>query len=248
MLGVAMKSKIFCMFAILLLSLSAPLSWAEAPLVPPINTINGGQNYGQWAADWWQWALGVPEANNPMLDLTGENCQQRQTGDVWFLAGLFGSPQAVVRNCDIPYGKALFFPLINNSYGAFLNEPPEWRTDEFMRQAASCPEPVTSLMLFIDGFAIPRLDMFYTGDGGSQSPITSVQLPPDSLFQVLFGLTDDEMETLVPELVLSPFAEEGYYIFLRPLSPGQHTIQFYAEGCFEGFFQDVTYNLTVTME
>ena len=38
-------------------------------------------------------------------------------------------------------GKSLFFPLINNFYGAFLNDPPETRTEEFVRAAGSCTEP-----------------------------------------------------------------------------------------------------------
>jgi hypothetical protein len=46
---------------------------------------------------------------------------------VWFLAGAFGA-DPVVRQREVPAGKALFFPLINTAYGAFLNDPPEtWR-------------------------------------------------------------------------------------------------------------------------
>ena len=29
-------------------------------------------------------------------------------------------------------------------------------------------------------------------------------------------------EVMVPELVLSPSAEQGYYLFVRPLSGGEH--------------------------
>ena len=46
-----------------------------------------GQTYGRWAAEWWQWALGVPGAVNPLTDTTGEHCAQRQVDKVWFLAG-----------------------------------------------------------------------------------------------------------------------------------------------------------------
>lgn len=83
---------------------------------------------------------------------------------------------------------------------------------------------------------------FLYGRGGNLSPITNVQMPPNGVLEFLFGLD----ESIIPELVLSPFAEEGYYIFLKPLSPGQHTIHFAADGCSEGFSQNVTYYLTVT--
>jgi hypothetical protein len=48
------------------------------------------------------------------------------------------------------------------------------------------------------------------------------------------------------ELVLSPTAEQGYYLFVRPLSSGAHTIHWIASGCSSPDFKlDITYNLTV---
>src|SRR5437667_9008811 len=44
--------------------------------------------------------------------------------------------------------------------------------------------------------------------------------PPDNLFGAV--------QTTVPELVLSPSAEQGYYLFLSPLSPGNHIIRWVA--------------------
>jgi hypothetical protein len=37
-------------------------------------------------------------------------------------------------------------------------------------------------------------------------------------------------QTRIPELLLSPSAEQGYYLFLYPLSPGKHTIRWVASG------------------
>ena len=232
-----MRSTIYCAIAIVLLSMNTSESWADAPIIAPINTSPEGQTYGRWAAEWWQWALGVPAATNPLLDTSGVFCQERQVGSVWFLAGSFGT-DPVVRECDVPYGTALFFPLINSLYGAFLNDPPETRTEEAVREFSKCLDPVSALSLVIDGFAVPRLYSFFTGEGISISPIFNVQFPPENIFGV--------EETIVPELVLSPSAEQGYYIFLKPLSVGEHTIQFAAEGCFPGFSQNITYQLTVT--
>ncbi|MGH8653080.1 MAG: hypothetical protein ACREYE_13335 [Gammaproteobacteria bacterium] len=49
----------------------------------------------------------------------------------------------------------------------------------------------------------------------------------------------------MPELVLSPSAEQGYYLFVRPLRPGTHTIRWIASGCTPGNSQDITYHLMV---
>jgi hypothetical protein len=208
----------------------------DVPRVAPIFSNPGGQTYGRWAVEWWQWALGVPAATNPLVDVTGENCAQRQVDDTWFLAGSFGS-DPVVRECTIPEGKALFFPLINKGFFAFVTDPPEQRTEEFLREQAACAFPV-ELFAEIDGVEIRRLDRFFTGESGSQSPLFNVQLPPGDIF----GADEDA----IPELVLSPSAEEGYYLFVRPLSSGEHTVRWLAEGCQDpAFVQDITYGLTI---
>ena len=105
-----------------------------------------------------------------------------------------------------------------------------------MRAAGSCTEPA-EISVEIDGFKVRKPTRFFTGPSGSQSPIFNIQLPPGNLFGV--------DETVVPELVLSPSAEQGYYLFVRPLSPGTHTIRWIASGCTPGGSQDITYNLTV---
>jgi hypothetical protein len=205
------------------------------PRIAPIHTTPAGQTYGRWAAEWWQWALGIPEAVNPLTDPTGAHCAQRQVDEVWFLAGSVAT-DPVVRRCEVPAGKALFFPLINTFYGAFLNDPPDTRTEPFVRAMGSCTEPA-QITVWIDDVTVHKPTRFFTGASGSQSPIFNVQLPPGNVLGV-----DD---TAVPELVLSPSAEQGYYLFVRPLSPGPHTIRWIASGCTPGNAQDLTYQLTV---
>lgn len=212
---------------------------AHVPRVAPIFSKPDGQTYGRWAAEWWQWALGVPlgmpdAPTNPLLDVTGEHCDERQVDDTWFLAGSLGS-DPVVRECTIPEGKALFFPLVTNFYGAFLNDPPETRTEQFVREEAACEFPV-ELFAEIDGFEIKRLDHFFTGESGSQSPLFNVQLPPGNIL----GVGED----VVPQLVLSPSAEEGFYLYVKPLSLGEHTVHWEAQGC-TAVPQDITYELTI---
>ena len=216
-------------------------AWAQAddpaPRIAPIHSKPAGQTYGRWAADWREWALGIPAAVNPLTDTTGEHCAQRQVDKVWFLAGAsLPTAAPVVRTCEVPVEKSLFFPLINTFYGAFLNDPPETRTEAFVRAAGSCTEPA-EISVEIDGFKIPRPTRFFTGASGSQSPFLNVQLPPGNLFGA--------DETTVPELVLSPSAEQGYYLFVRPLRSGRHTIRWSASGCTPGNTQDITYHLTV---
>ena len=223
------------MFASVLFSTSLVEADDERAVVAPINSMPEGQTYGRWAAQWQQWAVGVPAAENPVLDPTGQYCGQRQVDRVWFLAGTFGS-DPVVRACSIPADKALFFPLIDNAYFAFLSDPPDQRTDEYVRSQAKCTLPA-QISVSIDRSKVPYPQRFFTGPSGSESPIFYVQLPPGNIFGA--------DETAIPELLLSPSAEQGYYLFLYPLSPGKHTIRWVASGCIAGLSQDITYNLTV---
>lgn len=223
--------------------------------IAPIDSTPGGRTYGQWAAAYWQWVLGVPDNKfpqqsgnqrvNPLNDKTGAYCGEHQIGDVWFLAGsLVG---AVSRSCTIPAGKSIFFPFITNGYFGFLTDPASQRSDKYAHDNAACTKPVT-ISASLDGNEIKNpLGYSTSRTGSSPSPAFNVQMPPGiagggpgNLFESL-GYKSKQ----IPEWFLSPSAEDGYYLFLRPLPPGTHTIAWTASGCTEGWSQAVTYNLTV---
>lgn len=216
-----------------LLLLQPTVAEAAPPLrIAPVQSHPGGQSYEHWAAEWWQWALETPASVNPILDDTGEHCQEGQIGHVWFLGGDFvGDGSPVTRTCEIPSGTALFFPLVNLFYGAFLDDPEETRTEQFIREQVDCGEPANQLLLTLDGRQATGLERFFV-----ESVIFDVRLPDDNVFDVLFGID-------LPETLLSPSVSAGYYVFLHPLPPGEYTLHWEASWC--GFVQDVTYTLEV---
>jgi hypothetical protein len=206
------------------------LAARQGGIAPPQSSPHG-KSYSEWAAEWWQWALETPVSINPVLDLTGENCAVNQSGQVWFLAGSF-TGGTVTRECTVTTGTALFFPLINNGWFAFLNDPPEQRTEEFIRGQVSCIEAAEFPLIEIDGVPVEN-----PGSYLEKSILFQVVLPEDNVF----GVT----EAQVPELTLSPSADEGFYLFLTPLTPGQHTIRWQSNAdC--GVSEDITYRLNVT--
>jgi hypothetical protein len=202
------------------------------PEIAPINAkITTVKSYAELGAEWWQWALGTPVSTHPLLG--NGPCTVGQRGHVWFLGGTFGLNAPVERTCTVPNGTALFFPLINAFYGAFLNDPPETRTEEYMRAQVACEVP-TVLKAEIDGVAVKNPFQYF-----EMSPLFDVQLPEDNVF----GAGPD----VIPELLLSPSVDQGYYLFLNPLSPGSHTIHWEAAWVcpFGSFTENVTYTLTV---
>jgi len=215
---------------------SAPMSAApaapggEAAVVPPHSSAFG-KSAGEWAAAWWQWALQIPTGDNPLIDPTGDHCAVGQTGQVWFLAGTLGS-DPVTRHCRVPRGWALLFPLINLAYFAFLSDPPETRTEEFVRSQVTCIEDAEFGLVEVDGVAVAGAGRYF-----EKSVLFDVILPEDNLFDA----TEDD----IPELTLSPSVDAGYYLRLPPLAPGGHTLRWRASSAGCGFGQEVTYELTV---
>src|SRR4051794_17919418 len=65
----------------------------------------------QLTAQWWRWVLSIPSEDNPLLDTTGEKCQEGDMGDVFFLVGTTGG--SVERECTISEGQDILFPITN---------------------------------------------------------------------------------------------------------------------------------------
>lgn len=140
------------------------------------------------------------------------------SGPVWFLASPLGSGGVQTqRTCEGPSGKAIFFPVVNNAYFAFLSDPPENRTAEFVRAQgeAGCDSKSTrDLSVTIDGTAVARPARFVTS--AKDSPLFQAQSPTDNIF----GATIAN----IPELLPSPGAHKGFFLYPRPLAPGSHII------------------------
>ena len=200
---------------------------SAAPRVAPITSNPHGLSYAEWGARWYQWALGTPVSDNPFV---GADCSGGQVGEVWFLHGVFGAGEAE-RTCRVPAGTALFFPLINNAYFAFLNDPPDTRTEAFVRSMATCSADAVSAS--IDGVPVANAGGYYVD--AQDTPLFEVQLPEDNIL----GLTEADAE----DLLLSPSAHSGYYLFVQPLPPGTHTIAWQASGACGA--QDITYTVDV---
>jgi hypothetical protein len=183
------------------------------PAVVPVHARPLGRSYSQWSAAWLQWVFQMPATGHPLLP-GGVQCNERQSGKVWFLGGALFSANPVSRSCVVPAGTSLFFPMIQQGYGAFLNDPPEQRTEDFLRQAVECTDPVIAVA--IDGVAIRNPTQYLV-----RSALVDIQLSTDNLF----GLD----ETTVPQLKLSPSVDFGYYLFLAPLPVGVHDISWSAK-------------------
>ncbi len=179
-------------------------------------------------AQWWQWALSIPAAVNPLTDDTGKYCMVGQRGSVWFLAGTF-SDQPVQRTCTIPERVALFFPVLNYFY---VNTPACDGIDLSVREAralaAAQMDGATGLSVMLDNRAVPKVQRI-------RSEVYPAVFPPESLF----GGTCP-----VPGDIYWPGVDDGYYVRLHDLPVGQHYLSFRGTTA-GGFTVDVSYTLNV---
>jgi len=205
---------------------------AVSPSALVIDVQSFGQTYGEWSARWWQWAFSIPAAVNPVLDLTGENCGQGQTGNVWFLAGTFGGP--ATRTCTIPTGKGIFFPVLN--IATFAPFPYETLND-LRAQAATEIDKFTVLEVTIDHVKLRGLR-----DLRVQSPVFSLTVPAEGLLGP--GSCPPLVPPASPSQLCNPVVSDGFWVLLSPLHKGHHVLHFHAEKS-DGFLVDVTYNLTI---
>lgn len=165
----------------------------------------------------------IPVPDSPILDTVGTNCMVGQHGPVWFLVGSFSSTQ-VMRTCSIPEDRALFFPIYNQ---ADINNTTQ-TADELRAEIAPCIDAVDKLSVDVDDHSIERLRSFRV-----KSVPFDIALPPN-------GLLDPGI--CPPFGICSPVVDDGFYVMLKPLSIGEHTIHIFGKS--GEFKQDITYVIT----
>ena len=187
-----------------------------------------GESYGLWTTKWWQWALGTPSAVNPVLDKTGIHSDINQSGDVWFLAGKFGSENKDIpeRSCSIPHGKGILFPVLNCEANPI--EYTELATDQ---------DIINHVVHDVDSVALRNC--FLNGKSIKPERITSDPM--------IFELTIPKDNPLGLEKAgTTRAAADGYWVFLKPTSASHLSIYF--EGSCENgrLYSGARYSITIS--
>jgi hypothetical protein len=202
----------------------APLSGDNADLgvVAPCATLFG-RTYTEWSVRWWQWFLTLTDFP------TDQNCGQNQTGPVWFLAA---GPSIVT--CTLPFGQALFFPIVDVECSDKDIDPLFFRSTTAERRlcAKNFADGIIHLAAKVDGKNVHNPTQYRF-----PSPEFEVIAPPRNIG----GLKPGKAESVA----------DGYYLLLLPLSRGEHTISvkgtFTQDGNGNPFSAgiDTTFKLTV---
>ena len=204
-------------------------------LVPPDHSFHG-MTYAQWSAELMQWGLGIPigvDGGHPGPDTTGEFADLDQSGPVWFLALNLSGYETVTRTVTVPSDKFLFVPIINNISvpGPYAPEDMTLARERYWTETDL--DSMISLSTFwceIDGVRVSDLESYATSTALGEEYYVS--FPDDNIWGFPAGR-------------YGPSLNGGIYLLLRPLSPGEHTIEIFAMDPTAGTTSDLTYELTI---
>jgi len=206
--------------AALLVALAGAAGGGDAanPRVMPPDSTPFDLSYPEWHIAWWNWALSMPAATNPLLNADDPGDQDTsvlpvwigpydasagQSGQAWFLAETHQNGWVVERDAAVPAGTRLCFPLQNFM---LFGWPPVPEAEAWMRFYLGLVLDTAVVVCEIDGVPVRNLERYR-----HQSPAVPMVLPEENLP----GRPAGEYGMMV---------DDGYYLILAPLSVGTHTI------------------------
>lgn len=186
----------------------------------------GERGVAEYTNIWWQWANSMNDYESPVIDTVGEKCHIGQFGQVWFLAGGYGSSR-ISRKCSVPEGKYIFFPVINMAY--WPRNPGGMTCSEAMEKAALNNDKLLEISVELDGNFV--------------SEPFKLRLKSPECFD-LFALKKENSAKVYPT------ATDGFWVMLKPLASGHHKLTFRAKYNRPGspygtMAQDIEYDLTI---
>jgi hypothetical protein len=223
----------------------------SSDLIYSINETPFGTSYSEWIGKWWQWHLSIPNKINqqdptnltlahPREAYSPKKCQLEQKDkNVWFLPDgrnlkLSEANAPEIRKCTIPHDKALLVQIYGGgcSYGEGL------KTDKELRDCVDIGLDTVKFSAKVDGVEVMSSD--HRNDFLPEPHLYNLIYVKDNLYDVPAG-TYRAMA-------------DGYFLFVKPLSVGDHKIEFketFFKPGFEGQpssenrISNVVYDLTV---
>ncbi|WP_170334929.1 hypothetical protein [Ruegeria arenilitoris] len=227
--GVRARVSLRVAISCFLLLIALPVSSKES-FDPQGYFVNPDEaNMSDLANYWWQWFYSIPKIQNPRLDPTGIHCAAMQSGEVWFLAD--AEPGEITeRKCQVPFGKSLFFTVINNIGWT----PPgvEQSCDEAIEGVDFEPVSTDVIEVKLNGTPFPNPALHLVGSA--------------DCFDIL-----DRIPSEYNPPSYYPSATDGYWFMLKPLPVGTYDLSISAISKWDGgqkTIQDVRYLIEVIPE
>jgi hypothetical protein len=188
-----------------------------------------GKPISQWTAEIWQKVFSIPvfasdgtTVINPNFDAAPVHAVLSNDGKVMFLCGTFDSGN-IMRSETVPTGTPLLLPMVTTEWSnpdtaskesGYTTYPGNYSAGELQQFATNQTMAVTELHASIDGRPVGNLFSHR-----EIAPVFTYNLPPQhNIMQEFFHENISGPQ--------SPAVADGYYLMLKPLSPGSHVIEF----------------------
>jgi hypothetical protein len=209
-----------------------------SPFLPPHARVLG-RTLQQWIVRRWQKMGAIPARINPLLRTDSTYTAAGDDGSVFYPVNKFSNYSRpavpVTRRQSVRDNQYIFLSLMSNIYvEPKVPRPPGYdhakEVREYRAVLANAASKIDELHLTIDGVEVPSSELFRHHE---ISPEFDIILPSGNMFHTKSGKT---------EFVVT----DGYWLMLKPLSAGQHTIHFHGafHGIYNDYAPDVTYRFT----
>lgn len=188
-----------------------------------------GKSWEDWQSAWWGWVFSIDSSHHPLRETAPLDTMQ--TGKVWFLGGAFyqlaGGKTVAVRQGKIPYGTALYFPILNGEDDLATDTSVHSAADLIKQQNPMGWITGQPMSADIDGDSVANIPQYLS----KQTQTFQCYLAPNNLDAAPAGTTT--------------MLSDGYYLMVDGLSKGNHVIHFRSGTVSPPLYFDITYKLTV---
>ena len=184
-----------------------------------------GATPAELSAELWQWLISIPLATNPGSDKIGEFAGIGQRGKFWFLPGNNGGVD--LRTITLPADTSLFLPVF---------------TALFFDDGTSGPVPEAEVRALLDEIVGHPTDLLVSVDFEAL-PRSAIQRVQSDVFTTVFPEHNILSDFDVPAGVYDISLADTYYVLLKPLTPGKHTV--IIRGATADFYSQTEYYINV---
>ena len=185
----------------------------KTPQIFPANKVS------ELGDRWWQWISGIninSTGVNPFTNTGQAGCDIGLQDDntLLFLVGSLRDPPATgdfpEHECGIPAGTSILFPIVNVVCDS-LEDPPFFGANETAQRicANNLTDTYDNLTVNIDGLEVKNPEQYRIDSPAGGFSLTAVENNPA-------GIPAGN----------GTGVQDGFWILLKPLKPGEHTITF----------------------
>lgn len=209
------------------------------------NELPLGKPYESWIQDWWRWTAALP--SDPVTTIAGvkENgCLIKKDGPVVMLLDTAVGGQLNQR-CEISRDQGILFPLWSAECDASVRSSQNMTSKQLSDRARELDLGKIKGNVWVDNTPVAKLDV---NDYNTIELVNATEVYTNG-----FNITTPKNSHLAVDIPGTyPGAVHGWFVFLKPLTTGEHNVRYLNDvrpttlsGAANTNHADITYSLTV---